>query len=107
MPISKERIKEHFCVGDVISCPDGSALYITAILDDEIRLKSSGININEISINFMMLSDAFDAFSTNPSENPMSLFHGILAEYNKRAGQARRDEEVDAMWAGAMVCELP
>lgn len=107
MPINKNEIQAVFCVGDLISYANGCELRITGVFDNHILFCSTETAINDISVDYQTISDAFDAISANPQENPMSLFYGIVSEYNKRAEQAKRDEEVDAMWASAMVCELP
>lgn len=107
MPISKEQFEALFLIGDIVPCSNGSDLHITGMFDDHIKFRSTETGINEISVDYCTLSDAFDAFSSNAIENPMSLFHGIASEYNKRAEQAKCDAEVDALWLSAIVCQIP
>ena len=106
MPINKEQIEALFSVGDVVPCPNGNELHITGLFSDHIKFLSTETTINEISVDYQTLSDALDAFSAKPSENPMSLFNSLASECNKRLEQAKRDAEVDALWLSAIVCEI-
>ena len=104
MLISKENFANIFFVDDTFSCPNGSALHITGLFEDHFKFKSTETNINEISVDYSTLSDAFEAYSINPDANPLSLFHCLASEYKKRLEQAKSDAEVDALWSSAIIC---
>lgn len=106
MQINQEQIEVLFSLDDVIPCSDGIHLQITAILDDSIRFRASAAVSAEIILPYSELSDAIAASETQTHESSQSVPHCFAAEYRKRTEQARRDEEVDAMWRSAMVCQL-
>jgi len=108
MPIYKEEIEALFSMGEVIPCgtSDENALRVSAILDDRIQLLPALSGAREISLEYRVIAGALDAHNGDAAEPYQSPMRCFIAEYLNRADQARREEQVDALWSSAGVLWL-
>lgn len=104
MSVDKTQIENLFSVNDIITCHRHTSLSVTAILDQHIQLKSDVAGDEAISITYTALAEALK--SSPDTATPHAPLDCFVTEYRVRAEQARRDEEVDAMWKSAMTCQL-
>ena len=104
MSVDRTKIETLFSVNDVITCHDHANWSVTAILDQHVQLKGERSNDETITLTYTALADALNALpDTDTTHTPLDCF---ATECRARIAQAKRDEEVDAMWKSAMTCQL-
>ena len=108
MPFCKEKIEELFSVGDAFpcGCADENMLCVSAILDDRIQLQPVLPTASEISLEYSVITVAFDADNGETDEYVRSPLHCLISEYRRRADDARREDLIDEMWLSAGVCQI-
>jgi|GEM_PF-4305223 len=100
----KQEIQKHFAVGDEVVCATLNRIFrVTTVNDDQVHLTPiAGGEV--ISLDFAALSAALAHAKT---EQPISTALACFAqEFENRAEQAQRDQDVDDMWKSAIVCQL-
>lgn len=109
MKVCKQVVEELFSVGETFPCRevDERALRIVSIDEDQVHVQSVLPAAGSAVLEFGAVSSAVDAAGGAAGDQPEGdALRCFVAEYLRRAEQARRDAEVDAMWQRAGACQL-
>lgn len=109
MSISKQSVENLFSVGELVPCGSlaEAALCITSISDGQVELQPALPTASCISLDYETISAAINAVGGSVDEQQSgSPLHCFASEYLRRAEEARREAEVEAMWLSAGVCQI-
>ena len=107
MEALKQSVADLFFPDDEISCSGIPAAYcVTGIDPERIQLRALTDEAEEISFGYAELSTTLTAMDSSDSVQVATPLQCFASQLLLRQEQAARDEEVDAMWRTAMVCQL-